>query len=251
MIHRTLLDAAGNPLLYAWRMEADSALWVREEGLPELLPGGEIVDVSGTGARLYTGGDHLRAGSYRLSLGTHGAGPDDLFALQRRVVAAATRARAVTRGNETLLLARFERIRRIVTGGAQLHGAVELEFAPAWPYWLGAPRTQALSTSDFPNQVEVGGDGPAHPVLTITAGNIPAPVRVTTEAGTLSLLGTLPENSTLVIDTAPGRWAATIGGVDVSHRLVGPQPRLRPGLQTVRVSAGGSVVRMSWQEAYL
>lgn len=245
MIERVLLNGQGEELLSLFRHSEAEALLPLEEGLPDILPVGQVQDIAGTGIKMFVGGDQLTAGSYSLTLGTYGRSHMDNFSLQRTVMQAAVQTRAIRRSGLTLPIARFASIKRTFHGGAQLSGRVTVEFVPTTPYWLTAERRQLLETGQ--NTVHV--DGMARAPLRVSfVGPVTDP-SVTTDAGVTTWLGTVPSGRELVIDARPGVWTAALDGDRTAAlRLNGPQPYLNPGSRTVSVTHPAT---LEWQEGEL
>lgn len=252
MIDRTLLDAQGRDLLTLERRTLEQAMHVRAEGLPELSPVGEFVDVPGTGVRLYVGGDAIKGGAYTLSVGVFGRTHSDAFDLHREVMRAAVQARAVQRSDGGVLrLARFSRVSRAFTGSAQQGGAVDATWEVASPYWWTPERTLNIPEGQ-PTPVLNAGEALAPLRVTITAGGAPVTQpSILTDMGLTRFLGTVPPGATLTIDGLPGRWSTTLDGADAHLKLTGPQPALLPGERTVTVTAPGSAVQLAYQEGRL
>ncbi|GGO32736.1 hypothetical protein [Deinococcus humi] len=250
MIERTLLDADQRPLLVCWRNTDEQALYVKEEGLPEVTPVGVIEDVGATGVRIYVGGDALRGGEYSLTLGTLGKDHAPLFDLQRTVMYAALRTRFIRRNLETLLVHPL-RVKRTIRGSAQNGGQVEAQFAARVPFWL-APERFMTVTPGVPVPIGISGQMTVYPRIEIKAGNsaVVSP-SILSDAGLTTVLSTIAAGQTLVLDARPGQWAVTLNGVDISRLLSGPQPYLLTGDRLLTVSAPGSLISMTWQEGNL
>lgn len=249
------LDADQNLLLTLGGAREEGWTGVTDEGEPTLAPAGQVETVPGTGVRLYVGGDALVPDDYSVTVAVQGRDGRLTPVLQALVVQAARQTRYVRKrlGEQQGLLpvARFTRIARGRRADPRLPREVKVTFAPALAYWLTEWREEEVSPG-APRLLYVAGEAPAPLRIRITAGAsaVDHP-SVRTDAGVTTWLGTLQPGQTLDIDASPGRWAATVGGVDVRLGLTGPQPLLNPGEREVTVTAPGASAVIGWQEGVL
>lgn len=252
MIDRTLLDAQGRDLLTLERRTLEQAMHVRAEGLPELSPVGEFVDVPGTGVRLYVGGDAIKGGAYTLSVGVFGRTHSDAFDLHREVMRAAMQARAVQRSDGGVLrLARFSKVGRAFTGSAQQGGTVDATWEVASPYWWGPPVKVPVNVG-VPHPLHLNSDAPTPLRITIDGGaqSVTQP-SILSDAGLTRWLGTMPPYAQLIINGQPGLWSVTLNGVHVETKLTGPQPFLKGGDTHLTITAAGATAHVIYQEGLL
>ncbi|SMB85764.1 hypothetical protein [Deinococcus hopiensis] len=231
------LDANRQPLFAVCQEQVGSHLvGVAEEELFSLTPAGQVETIPGIGSRIYTGTDALVPGSYSVTVGAWGTTRAHVRELKGQVTRAAILTRWVQKGNAELPIARWSSIKPVHYAAVSEGARVTAVFEPALAYWLLPEVTGALVAGN--NAVNVLGEGPVTPRLTLTAAQAVVNPSVTTDAGVSTWHGTLQAGQTLVIDATPGVWSVTRGGVDVRTALTGPQPSLKPGMRTVTLSAG-------------
>ncbi|WP_181392027.1 hypothetical protein [Deinococcus irradiatisoli] len=246
-----MLNADGEVLLGLYRFDGSNALFTKSESLPDVTPVGQVEEVPGTGLRIYTGPELLRAGTLTLTLGTHGRTHSDLTALHDTVLRAAIQTAGYQRINGVLPIAHFSKITRVYQGSAQLGGQIDVTFEAAGPYFLGPEKTETVLNGS-PTLLYNNGAGRAALRVEITAGaSAVVNPSILTSAGLTTWVGTVPAGQTLTLDGAVGVWSVTLGEVDVSLSLTGPQPYLDEGECTVTLTAAGASALLAWQEGGL
>lgn len=247
-VERVLYDENGNELLSLWRWTNEQALFVKAEGLPDLVPIGSVEEVPGTGQKIFVGERRPKAGQMTLTIGTHGKNHDEAFALQRELMNLAPLIRAYSRvPGGTLEIAGYSSVKRSFQGSAMFGGTVELTLECASPYfWLDAPPQQVLAGQ---NTVQVGGIAPTGIRLELTASQGVTDPQIVTDAGVTTWHGTLAAGQVFVMDSRRD-WIATLDGRDVSLFITGPLPSLEVGTRVLTIPAGltGKVL---WREGEL
>lgn len=243
-------DDAGTALINLYRRTADQAIDIKGESMPDLTPAGQVVDVAGSGARLFVGTSALRGGAYTVTVGTYGRDRANLGTVQRQVLAAAARTRFVVRDGFALPVSP-SKLGRNFRGSALTGGEVSVTFECASAYWYGPILRRAV----VPGVVvpfTLGGDGPVMPRIEIAAGGQDlTDLVINHDGGVTRFLDPVPAGQTLAIDARPGIWAVTLNGADRRLRLRGPQPVFNAGQTAVYVNAPGAAVTLIYREGFI
>lgn len=244
-------DEAGEPLFGLLKLSDEQEVRILDEGLPNLRPAGTIVPVPQTGAQVYAGYETVLPGEYSVTVGVWAGSHPGIQRLMGLVSAAAVNCRAAQSGGFTRPIARFTGIERSWRGSAGLGGTVKAVFALGSAYRYGDLTTLTVPVGSA-QVLPVGGDAPCDLRVEITAG-AQAVVNPTIDSplGRLTFAGTIPAGQTLVVSELGGEGVYTLGGLDRSASIYGPQPQLTPAAPTLTVTAPGATVQVTWQEGFL
>jgi len=130
-------------------------------------------------------------------------------------------------------------------------GSAVRRWFPFLPLILGASDAYGLFT------ITNLGDAPAYPVLTVLGPGTDVTARNVTTGQAWTVTGLVPDGSTLVVDTRPGRKAVRLDGANVFSRLTAPSQlwALQRGVNQVELSiaatSAATLATLTWRQTWL